>query len=74
MQKELGLTEARSRLSEMINDVLYRRDTYVISKQGKPAAAVAPLEVLEQWQAERARLLTVIADVHAQNQDLDPMK
>ncbi|MCB9139678.1 MAG: hypothetical protein H6642_15155 [Caldilineaceae bacterium] len=58
----------------MINDVLYRRDTYVISKQGKPAAAVAPLEVLKQWQAERARLLTVIADVHAQNQDLDPMK
>ena len=72
MQKTLGLTEARSKLSEIINSVLYERDTYIISKQGKPAVAVVPLDVLEQWQAERDRLFEVIDEVHAQNQDLDP--
>ena len=72
MQKKLGLTEARGKLSEIVNGVLYDRDTYVISKQGKPAAAVVPLDILEQWQAERDRLFAVMDEVHDQNQDLDP--
>ena len=72
MQKQLGLSEARGRLSQIINGVLYDRDTYIISKQGKPAAAVVPLDVLEQWQTERDRLFEVLDEVHEQNQDLDP--
>ena len=72
MQKVLGLTEARGKLSEIVNGVLYERDTYIISKQGKPAVAVVPVDVLEQWQAERDKLFEVIAEVHAQNQNLDP--
>ena len=72
MQKQLGLSEARGRLTQIINGVLYDRDTYIISKQGKPVAAVVPLDVLEQWQAERDRLFEVMDEVHEQNQDLDP--
>ena len=72
MQKQLSLSEARGRLSQIINGVLYDRDTYIISKQGKPAAAVVPLDVLEQWQAERDRLFEVMDEVHEQNLDLDP--
>jgi len=72
MQKKLGLTEARGKLSEIVNGVLYDRDTYIISKQGKPAAAVVPIDVLEQWQAERDQLFEVIAEVHEQNKDVDP--
>ena len=72
MQKQLGLSEVRGRLSQIINGVIYDRDIYIISKQGKPAAAVVPLDVLEQWQAERDRLFEVMDEVHEQNQDLDP--
>lgn len=72
MQKKLGLTEARGKLSEIVNGVLYDRDTYIISKQGKPAAAVVPIDILEQWQAERDQLFEVIAEVHEQNKDVDP--
>jgi len=72
MEKEIGLTEARSRLSEIVSDVLYERDTYIISKQGKPAVAVVPLNVLDHWRAERARLFQVIEEVQAQNEDADP--
>jgi prevent-host-death family protein len=72
MQKNLALSEARVKLSQIINGVLYDRDTYIISKQGTPAAAVVPLDVLEQWQTERARLFEVMDEVHEQNQDLDP--
>ena len=72
MQKKLGLTEARGKLSEIVNGVLYDRDTYIISKQGKPAAAVVPIDILERWQAERDQLFEVIAEVHEQNKDVDP--
>lgn len=72
MEKQIGLTEARTRLSEIISDVLRDRDTYVISKQGKPAVAVVPLEVLSYWRAERAKLFQVIEEVQAQNKDADP--
>lgn len=72
MQRQFGLTEARGKLSEIINGVLYDRDTFIISKQGKPAAAVVPIDILEQWQAERDQLFAVMAEVHAQNEHLDP--
>ncbi len=72
MQKQYSLTEARGKLSEIVNGVLYERDTYIISKQGKPAAAVVPLDILEQWQAERERLFQVMEEVHEQNKELDP--
>ena len=72
MQKELSLSEVRRQLSQIVNGVLYDRDIYIISKQGKPAAAVVPLDVVEQWQTERDRLFEVMDEVHEQNQDLDP--
>ena len=72
MRKELGLSEVRGQLSQIVNGVLYDRDIYIISKQGKPAAAIVPLDVLEQWQAERDRLFEVMDEVHEQNQDMDP--
>jgi prevent-host-death family protein len=72
MEKVIGLTEARSKLSDIVNEVMYERDTYIISKQGKPAVAVVPLEILEQWRQDRARLFQVIEEVQAQNIDVDP--
>lgn len=72
MEKVIGLTEARSKLSDIVNGVMYERDTYIISKQGKPAVAVVPLEILERWRQDRARLFQVIEEVQAQNEDVDP--
>ena len=72
MEKVIGLTEARSKLSDIVNEVMYERDTYIISKQGKPAVAVVPLEILERWRQDRARLFQVIEEVQLQNKDVDP--
>jgi prevent-host-death family protein len=70
--KLIGLTEARSKLSDIVNAVMYERDTYIISKQGKPAVAVVPLEILKRWRQDRAQLFEVIQEVQSQNQDADP--
>ena len=72
MEKVIGLTEARSTLSTIVNDVQYEQDTYIISRQGKPAVAVVPLEILERYQEERRKLFAVIDEVQAQNEEADP--
>jgi hypothetical protein len=40
-------------------------------KSGKPAAAIVPFELLEQWQKERERLFAVVDEVQERNRDLD---
>lgn len=72
MEKVLGLTEARRQFSDIVNEVFYHGDAYIIEKQGKPAAAVVPLGVYEQWQTRRARLFQLIEEVQALNPGVDP--
>ena len=71
MEKMIGLTEARKQFSGIVNEVMYQGDTYVIEKQGKPAAAVVPMDVYEQWRRRRERFYDLIRDVQEQNLDVD---
>ena len=71
MEKMIGLTEARKQFSGIVNEVMYQGDTYVIEKQGKPAAAVVPMDVYEQWRRRRERFFDLIRDVQEQNLDVD---
>lgn len=70
MQQEIGVTEARSRFAELVDQVRYRGDTVVLIKSGKPAAALVPIEVLEQWRRERVTRYQVVEEIRAQNADL----
>ena len=71
MEKMISLTEARKQFSGIVNEVMYQGDTYVIEKQGKPAAAVVPMDVYEQWRRRRERFFDLIRDVQEQNLDVD---
>jgi len=67
MEKQIALTEARDKFSEIVNEVMYRGDTYVISKLGKPAVAVVPLKILEQWRQQRQERFAVLKRIQNQN-------
>lgn len=71
MKQTVGVTEARNRLGELVDQVRYRGDTVVLMKSGKPAAAIVPFELLEQWQKERETLFAVVKEVHERNRDLE---
>jgi prevent-host-death family protein len=71
LEKMIGLTEARKQFSGIVNEVMYQGDTYVIEKQGKPAAAVVPMDVYEQWRRRRERFFDLIRDPQEQNLDVD---
>jgi prevent-host-death family protein len=40
MERKLGLAKAREKFSEIIEQVQYQGESYVINRHGKPAAAV----------------------------------
>jgi prevent-host-death family protein len=60
MEKVLGVTQARSEFSAIVEQVQYQGDTYIISRHGKPAAAVAPIQVYEAWKQERRQFFEFI--------------
>ena len=72
MERQLGVTEARKQFAQMIDEVKYRGDNYIIVRHGEPAAAVVPMEVYLQWKRERAELFDLIRSVRAENADVDP--
>jgi prevent-host-death family protein len=52
MEHTLGVTEARRRLSELIDRARYQGDTVTLLKYGKPAAVLVPIELYERWKAK----------------------
>ncbi len=71
MDRRLGVTEVRSRLGEIVDKVQYQGDTVVLEKNGKPAAALIPFALFEQFLRQRDAAYQVVRDVQEQNQDLD---
>ena len=44
MNQVYSLTEAKSKFSEIINRVLFRKEKFTITKKGKAVAVVAPFD------------------------------
>ena len=72
MERQLGVTEARKQFAQMIDEVKFRGDNYIIVRHGEPAAAVVPMEVYLQWKREREELFDVIRSFRADNNGADP--
>ena len=71
MEKELGVTQARQVFGVMVEQVQYQGDTYIISRHGKPAAAMVPVVVYEAWKRQRQELFDQIREMQ-RAADLDP--
>lgn len=56
MEKKIGAYEARRQFGNLINEVQYGGDTYVIERHGQAAAALVSVEdyaAFREWQAWR---------------------
>jgi prevent-host-death family protein len=71
MKQTVGVTEARNKFGELVDQVRYRGDTVVLMKNGKPAAAIVPYELLVLLQQEREKLSTVVAQEQEHNRAID---
>ncbi len=72
MEKIIGVTKAREEIRKIVDEVQYQGDKYVINRHGKPAVAVVPVHVYENWKEQRKRLFDLISEVQAANPEADP--
>lgn len=57
MPKQVPVREFRSRLSELLSDVADRRDHVLVTRNGKPAAVLVPIDEYEALE-ETAEILS----------------
>jgi len=48
--KTINALKARQNFGQMLEEVYYKGDQFIIERAGKPMAAVVPLSQLEEWQ------------------------
>ena len=72
MEIVLGVTKAREKLSEIVESVQYENDAYIISRHGRPAAAVVPVEVYESWKRQRKEFFALIRQFQEASGETDP--
>ena len=71
VERELGITKAREEFSNIVEQVQFRGDAYIIRRHGKPAAAVVPVQVYESWKRQRRELFDLIREMQ-QEANLEP--
>ncbi len=53
MGKTVGAFEARRQFGQILKDVFWHGESYVVEYHGEPVAAVVPLRVYEGWKQQR---------------------
>ena len=67
MRKTVNAMRARGKLGQILEEVYYRGDQYVIERAGKPMAAVVPVEQYDQWRKERDAFFDLVETIRAGN-------
>jgi len=72
MTKTLTALKARQNLGEVLEEVYYKGDQYIIERAGKPMAAIVPLWQIQERSQLRARLFQKIQSVWDANRTVKP--
>lgn len=72
MRKTVTAVRARGKLGQMLEEVYYRGDHYIIERAGKPMAAVVPVEQYEQWRGEREAFFSLVDEIRSRNANATP--
>lgn len=72
MEKTMNITQVRDALGNLVDDVQYEDNKYIIMRHGKPAAVVVPLYVYENWKSSRERLFDLIQQMQESSGSNDP--
>ncbi len=67
MEKIITVEDARKKLGDLVDGARLKGDQYIISKKGKPAAAIVPIEIVAKHEESKKALLKLIEEVHEKN-------
>jgi prevent-host-death family protein len=71
MERTVSAFDVRRQLGAVLEDVSARGERVVVSRHGRPIAAIVPISVYEQWKAERDRFFATLRAM-AERANLDP--
>ena len=72
MVKKVNALKARQNLGQLLEEVYYKGDQYIIERAGNPMAAVVPLWQLETFRERRERFSRMVRDVQRRTTKLKP--
>lgn len=72
VEKQMNITQVRDALGNLVDEVQYQNNKYIILRHGKPAVAVVPLHVYETWKSNRERLFGLIEQMQESSGEGDP--
>lgn len=70
--KKVNALKARKNLGQLLEEVYYKGDQYVIERAGRPMAAVVPVWQLEEWQKRRERFFGMVEELREKTKDVKP--
>jgi len=70
--KTVNALKARRNLGQLLEEVYYKGDQYVIERAGRPMAAVVPIWQLEEWQKRRQRFFGMVGELWEKNEPVRP--
>src|SRR5712692_8577281 len=70
--KTLNALKARQNFGQLIEEVYYKGDQFIIERAGKPFAAVVPLWHLESRKRHKERLFGMVEKVWRKNRNVAP--
>ncbi len=65
--KKVNALDARRKLGQLLEEVYYKGDQYVIERAGRPMAAVVPVWQLEEREERQKRLFGMVREVWRRN-------
>ena len=72
MLKKVNSLKARQNFGQLVEEVYYKGDQFIIERAGKPMAAVVPLWQLEDRSQRRERLSANVRSVWQSNAKVQP--
>lgn len=72
MVRTVNALKVRKNLGQLLEEVYYKGDQYVIERAGRPMAAVVPVWQLKEWQERRARFFGMVAELRRKGKKLKP--
>ena len=69
MERTITALKARRNLGQLLEEVFYKGDHYIVERAGKPMAAVVPVTEYMQWKERRERFFAMIDAARERSQD-----
>ena len=70
--KKVNALNARKKLGQLLEEVYYKGDQFVIERAGRPMAAVVPVWQLEERATRKERLFEMVEEVWERTRRLKP--